>query len=407
LLISIFLISIGAVYAAEGDILWEKEYDSTKFDYAHGIAVDSKNNVIVTGKSQAGNSDNYYYYTIKYDPDGGVLWKKWHGDGTINRAFAVATDGFDNVIVTGLKKLASTTRYFYTIKYDSNGNVVWTREYDSSSSEDSAYGVAVDSRNNVIVTGRANNNYYTIKYSQSGDVIWRREYDSGAVDEAYGVTVDSYDNIIVTGRANDNYYTIKYDSNGNVIWERDFDGGSLDYGQGVAVDSKNNIIVTGKTDVPGKGYNYYTIKYDSNGNEIWNARYKGGSTNKAHGVVVDSYDNVIVTGFSRLLGIGNIYTIKYDSSGKIIWQISKIMNHKFSIDNENEMNGVAVDSLNNILVTGSIYNGTNWDYYTVKYEGTPPLTKSLPKSLPMHSIIKILNNNRCKNHTDLEGCQAG
>jgi len=54
LLISIFLISIGAVYAAEGDILWEKEYDSTKFDYAHGIAVDSRNNVIVTGKSQAG-----------------------------------------------------------------------------------------------------------------------------------------------------------------------------------------------------------------------------------------------------------------------------------------------------------------------------------------------------------------
>ena len=340
------------------------------------------------------------------------MWKKWHGDGTINRAFAVATDGFDNVIVTGLKKLASTTRYFYTIKYDSNGNVVWTREYDSSSSEDSAYGVAVDSRNNVIVTGRANNNYYTIKYSQSGDVIWRREYDSGAVDEAYGVTVDSYDNIIVTGRANDNYYTIKYDSNGNVIWERDFDGGSLDYGHGVAVDSKNNIIVTGKTDVPGKGYNYYTIKYDSNGNEIWNARYKGGSTNKAHGVVVDSYDNVIVTGFSRLLGIGNIYTIKYDSSGKIIWQISKEMNHSVkesngNTDHENIMNGVAVDSLNNILVTGSIYNGTNWDYYTVKYEGTPPLTKSSPKSLPMHSITKILNNNRCKNHTDLEGCQAG
>ncbi|HQC60319.1 MAG TPA: SBBP repeat-containing protein [Bacteroidales bacterium] len=220
--------------------------------------------------------------------------------------------------------------------------------------------------------------------------------------------MDSYDNIIVTGRANNNYYTIKYDSNGNFVWAREYDGGSYDYGQGVAVDSKNNIIVTGKTDVPpNKGYNYYTIKYDSNGNEIWNARYNGGSTNRARGIAVDSYDNVYVTGFSRLLGIGNIYTIKYDSSGKIIWERSKIMNHRFEIDHENEMNGIAVDSLNNILVTGSIYNGTNWDYYTVKYEGTPPLAKSPPKSLPIHRFLKILNENRCKNHPDAEGCQAG
>lgn len=114
-----------------------------------------------------------------------------------------------------------------------------------------------------------------------------------------------------------------------------------------------------------------------------------------------------MAGFGRLLRIGNIYAIKYDSRGKIIWERSRLMNHEFNINHENEMNGIAIDSLNNILVTGSIHNGTNWDYYTVKYEGTPPLAKSPPKSLPIHSIIKILNNNRCKNHTDLEGCQVG
>lgn len=369
LLIGILLMSIGTAYAADGDVLWEREYNSGRWDYAHAITVDSFNNVIVTGKSQVAGS-TYCYYTIKYSPNGTVLWEREYCEGTINRAFAVATDRFGNVIVTGLKKYAHTSRFYYTIKYSPNGNILWTREHDSGI-DDAAYGVAVDSFNNIIVTGSANNNYYTIKYSPNGDVVWTREHDSGSTDEAYGVAVDSFNNIIVTGRSNNNYYTIKYGPNGNKIWGVEYNGGSHDYGQGVAVDSRNNVIVTGKTNVVGDGYHYYTIKYDPNGNVTWNARYDGGTTNRGHGVAVDSYDNVIVTGFSRLTGIGNIYTIKYDSSGKIIWENSKEMNHSFNIDHENEMNGIAVDSFNNVLVTGSVHNGQNWDYYTVKYEGIP------------------------------------
>ena len=91
-------------------------------------------------------------------------------------------------------------------------------------------------------------------------------YDSGDNDRAYGVAVDSEGNIIVTGTsygATSNYYTIKYDPTlSKVLGKATYDGGYDDVAYGVAVDSEGNIIVTGSS-FDGETWNYYTIKYET------------------------------------------------------------------------------------------------------------------------------------------------
>ncbi|NMC59849.1 MAG: hypothetical protein GYA51_10785, partial [Candidatus Methanofastidiosa archaeon] len=73
-------------------------------------------------------------------------------------------------------------------------------------------------------------------------------------------------------------------------------------------------------------------------------------------------------------------TIKYDSSGNQIWAKT------YDSGRDDYGLGVATDSQNNVIVTGEVYNGTNWDYCTIKYQGVPPKSKSLP----MAQILKIL-----------------
>ena len=84
----------------------------------------------------------------------------------------------------------------------------------------------------------------------------------------------------------------------------------------VAVDSQNNVVVTGLSwNACGTGGDdYLTIKYDSNGNVKWMKIYSGTSYDWAFGAAVDSQDNVIVTGGSyNAAGTGNhdSLTIKY------------------------------------------------------------------------------------------------
>jgi uncharacterized delta-60 repeat protein len=292
-----------------------------------------------------------------------VDWSIGFDSGFSEDAHGVATDSADNVIVTG-----QSNSDYYTIKYDSSGNEVWNRVYDGGSTFDEGGDVAVDSEDNVIVTGRSrlsgDDDYFTIKYDSNGNWIWSKAYDGGKTDIAWGVAVDSADNVIVTGQSEQlatpsttyDYFTIKYDSNGNHLWNVTYDGGvRSDYAYDVAVDSADNVIVTGASNL-GDGADFYTVKYDSNGNQIWDATFNGAVSAEAWGVAVDSADNVVVTGYTET---GDYLTVKYDSNGNLLW--SEIYDggsgdHAFA---------VAVDSADNVIVTGESTLGGDYDYYTI------------------------------------------
>jgi len=182
----------------------------------------------------------------------------------------------------------------------------------------------------------ATDDYYTIKYDSEGKELWHQAYNGGETDYAYGLAADLKDNSIVVtgssaiwhdynqngekddGETNNDYCTIKYDSEGKELWREAYDGGGRDEAYVVAVDSDGNIVVTGLS-FNGKNNDYCTIKYDSKGKELWREAYDGGSDDQATGVAIDSQNNIIVTGFPDDGSTTNYYTIKYNPNGDEIW----------------------------------------------------------------------------------------
>lgn len=74
----------------------------------------------------------------------------------------------------------------------------------------------------------------------------------------------------------------------------------------IAVDGVGSAYVTGDSGCCiGLGSDYLTVKYDSVGNEAWQARYDGGSDEVPSAIAVDPDGNSYVTGNNR--------TIKYSS----------------------------------------------------------------------------------------------
>jgi len=183
-------------YSSAGVVLWTKLYNYGGFDYANAVAVDGNNDVIVTGQSTGSDGHTLDYATIKYSSAGIPLWTNRYNELGNGNAVAksVAVDGNNDVIVTGI----------VTIKYSSTGVPLWTNHYGAYFFN-SARAVAVDSSNNVIVTGNSSSissaDYATIKYSSAGVPLWTNRYDGSrnGYDDAMAVAVDSSDNVIVTG----------------------------------------------------------------------------------------------------------------------------------------------------------------------------------------------------------------
>lgn len=375
-------------YDTSGNQKWAACYNgpNDSDDWAFDIAVDSSGNAYVTGGS---NSD---YTTIKYDPNGSQLWVACYNGPTNNLdwAKAIALDNLGYIYVTGFSRNGSENKDFATIKYDPNGNQKWVARYDGHlNSNDEAQDIALDSLGNVYVTGYSTWAYYdytTIKYDPNGNEKWVALYNgSGNYNDcAYDIAIDSSSNVYVTGytcsvTTADDYGTIKYDTNGNQKWVARYNraGYSFDYAKALSLDNSGNVYITGYS----RGGNgdpngdYVTVKYDSDGNQLWAAHYNGpgNGADFARDIDSDSLGNIYVTGFSDGNGTDSDYaTIKYDPNGNQKW----IVRYNGLANGEDSARAVAVNDSGDVFVTGySTESETNDGYTTIKYSQGDAINK--------------------------------
>ena len=225
-------------YDSTGSRLWAAYYDGPQHgaEWANAVAVDSAGNVVGTGQGDNGYGTPWDYLTVKYDSTGETLWARRY-DGTANgddRAQSVAVDGQGNCYVTGYAEYTDTGDDFATIAYRPDGSVAWLARYDGPAhSGDGAYAIAVDESRRVYVTG---NSYTpqtkadcaTVCYDSLGDTIWVRRYDSPSHWGEYttALVLGPADAVCVAGVGytasgfSSDMLTIKYVQNGGVAETR-------------------------------------------------------------------------------------------------------------------------------------------------------------------------------------------
>lgn len=371
--------------AADGALIWEKRYSGPAGygDEAHSVAVAENGNIVVSGSSKNALG-NFDYYTAKYAAaDGAVIWeKRYNGPAhDIDKASAMEVDVAGNVVVTGLSKDIIGESDYYTTKYaSSDGTVLWEKRYNGPNNDhDNAISAIIDARGDVVVTGSSGLNYYTAKYAATdGTQLWEKRENPlttshirSRSDVGRAVAIDGGGNVVVTGTStrsigNEDYYTAKYTAgDGSLVWEQRYNGtgNGYDSASALALDGTGNVVVTGIS-ISGGQASFYTAKYAAaDGALLWEKRQAG---NQAEAVAVDRSGNVIVAGSSYSEATKtDFYTVKYAATdGTLLW--TKVYNGP--ANDFDHATAVAVDSSDNVIVTGSSYSdASRTDFYTAKY----------------------------------------
>jgi len=270
------------------------------------------------------------------------------------------------------------------------------------SDDDESYGVALDTRSNIYITGEfsgtasfgatsltsaGGDDVFVAKLDAYANWQWAKRVSGTSTDAGHGVAVDSSGNPYITGyfrntasfgatsltsAGSDDVFVAKLDSNGNWQWAKRAGGTSTDRLEGIAVDSDNDVYITGyfrstasfgATNLTASGQDVFVAKLDSNGNWQWAERAGGSSWDeRGEGVAVDSGSNVYVTGYFQGTasfgatsltsdGSDDVFVAKLNGNGN--WQWAERAGGTDADVGE----GVAVDSSGNTYLTGR-FQGT-------------------------------------------------
>ena len=213
---------------------------------------------------------------------------------------------------------------------------------------------------------------------------WIGRYNGDEVDSyfdiVHDIAVDDSGNVYVTGGSfkkigDDHSYdfaTVKYSSNGDEVWAARYDGPAKksDDGYAIAVDKWGNVYVTGSSRGSGMSFDYMTIKYGPDSNEpVWLARYDGpaNSLDSAYAIVIDDSGNIYVTGESGGGStVADIVTIKYAPDSNVPVWVARYDGpaHSFDVGE-----AITVDDSGNVYVTGSSGGvGMVAEIVTIKYD---------------------------------------
>lgn len=385
-------------------------------DAAEDVAIDSKGNIIIRGRTKSSNfpvstsasqttlSGVDDTFIVKMTPTGMRLWATYFGGGASEEGLVtggLAIDHNDNILITGSTKSDSssfpeTVGAFqrkrngqtdaYVAKFSSTGTLVWATYYGGSQI-DEGDGIAVDSDNNVLVSGEtissnfpvspgafqtsilgSNSDGFIVKFNSNGQRLWATYFGgSGAAYELmYDIQADNNNNIIVVGTGASGFpvtstasqttfggvrdaVVAKFSTSGSRIWATYLGGTGEESAYRAAVDSDNNIVVVGftgstsasfpitttavQTTFGGGGYDGFVTKFSSSGSRIWSSFYGGSQSDEMYGVALDGSNNIYIAGSSAstnlsvtadavkatLSGSYDAFALKLDKNGKRSW----------------------------------------------------------------------------------------
>lgn len=347
----------------KGHFLWARMGGGSLIDRGYSVATDAQGSCYVTGHYQSTDADfsgvklpnrgGYDIFVAKYDRDGKLVWIQTAGGAGYDYGHGIAVDGKGDVVVTGavvgdsefgdVKIPNEAGSHIFCAKYHSDGKLVWVK-VSTGKAGGAGQAVVVDGKGAIYIGGNSNGSgqfgdkllglqkwtsSLVAKLSPEGEVLWLAQNAGEPSCLFHEIACDKEGRVWASGMfkgkttVGDETYTsadekandallCHYSTDGKLLWSRAGQGPAVGqspvvhYGLGVATDGKGNSFLTGEFTEPftlgGEALHsrgstdVFVAKFDEKGALRWITQGGGDKSDSAYCMICDPQGNLFLGG---------------------------------------------------------------------------------------------------------------
>ncbi len=377
--------------SAPGSMIFSKTFGGAGDEGAFSVIQTSDRGYALAGYTNSTGAGNMDSWLLKTDFSGNQQWNRTFGGTGFDWASSVIQTRDGGYAITGTSNSTPTGDYdFWLVKTDSLGNQQWNKTYGGAHNDyassviqtsDGGYvlagiinsfgdvGYAFSGFRDVFIVGNAD--VGLIKTDSSGNQLWNKTFGGSNDDGAFSLIQTSDGGFALVGNTysfsggnNTDFWFIKTDSSGNEMWNKTFGGPKDEFGYYITQTSDEGYALTGITNSSGYGYeDVWLIKTNASGEIVWNKTY-GGTRNDEAYFVMQTKDGYVLAGSTFAFGAGlwDAWLIKTDSHGNFLWK------QTYGGTGDDQATSMVVASDGGFVLSGCTNNNRvgGWDAWLIK-----------------------------------------
>jgi hypothetical protein len=325
----------------------------------------------IVGYSQTYSSP-YDVYIVKLNANGLLQWTRNIGGTGDDFGYNIIQTSDGGYAIAGqTNSFGAGVSDMYIVKLDSSGTLQWNKTIGGTASDyanciiqTSDGGYAVAGQTNSF--GAGNSDIFLVRFNSNGSIKWSKTVGGTGVDKASKIIKTFDGGFAISGSTSsfgsglDDMYIVKLDSGGTVLWNHTAGGSNFEYGTSILQCTDSSYVLAGETQSFGAGlYDMYLVKFDKNGNSIWNKTI-GGTTEEDCSAITQTTDGgYALAGYINSAPYYGSF-VKLNSGGNVQW-VKRTLNETYSIVQTTE-GGYALTG----PITG--YGAGSSDFCIIKFD---------------------------------------
>jgi len=302
---------------ANGDGVWSRTFGGSGEDACYSVAPAADGSYLLVGDTRSFGAGYYDYWLVKVGESSDSIWSRTFGGSGLDRCSSIGRTSDNGYLLGGNTiSFGAGNTDFWLVKTDATGEGLFSHTYGGHE-YDECYAVKQTSDGGCVLAGYTESfgagitDFWLVKTNANGDSSWSRTFGGSQLDVCLSVEQTSGGGYILTGytfsfgAGGADFWLVKTDANGNQLWSRTFGGSDDDRCNSVHQTADGGYILGGYTESFGAGStDFWLVKTDANGTELWNRTFGGSGDDLCHAVIRTTDGGYMLAGYTTSFGAG-------------------------------------------------------------------------------------------------------